>query len=115
MDLSEVNRMVYVDDMYKYPMGKYRNMCMSHMIADTTEELLDMARKIGVKVKWIQNPGQPKREHFDICASKRALAIRNGAVAVTMQELALLDRDPQTGRLAKRVVSPGKGEPLLKR
>ena len=99
--------MVYVDDMYRHPMGRFRNMKMSHMVADTTEELLDMARKIGVRVKWIQNPGHPK-EHFDICVSMRASAIRNGAVAVTMQELALLDRDPQTGRLVKRI-SPGKG------
>lgn len=26
--------------MYKIPMGKFRNMKMSHMIADTTDELL---------------------------------------------------------------------------
>ena len=100
--------MVYVDDMYRHPMGKYRNMKMSHMVADTTEELLDMARKIGVQVKWIQCKGLP-REHFDICASKRSLAIKYGAVSVTMQYLANLDRDPSTGRLVNRVVSPGKG------
>jgi Protein of unknown function (DUF4031) len=106
----------YVDDMYKYPIGQYRNMKMSHLIADTTEELLEMARKIGVKVKWIQNQGQPTREHFDICASKRTLAIRNGAVAVTLQELALMERDPVSGCWRKRELSPGKGQlPLLKR
>jgi hypothetical protein len=43
--------MVYVDDMYKSPMGQFGRMKMSHMIADTTEELLQMADKIGVKKK----------------------------------------------------------------
>jgi hypothetical protein len=99
--------MVYVDDMYKYPMGKYRNMCMSHMIADTTDELLMMARKIGVRVKWLQYPGQSKKEHFDICASKRALAIRWGAVPITRKELALMERDPVSGCWRKRELSPG--------
>jgi len=92
---------VYIDDA-NLP---YRNMRMNHMLADTTEELLDMARKIGVPVKWIQHPGNPKREHFDICSSKRKLAIRNGAVPVTYRELALMERDPKTGKL----VSPTKG------
>ena len=31
---------VYVDDMYKYPLGQFGRMKMSHMVADTTEELL---------------------------------------------------------------------------
>lgn len=65
---------VYVDD-ERIP---YRRMLMCHMLADTTEELLDMADKIGVQRKWIQCPGTPK-EHFDICLSKRAKAIQYGA------------------------------------
>lgn len=65
---------VYVDD-ERIP---YRRMLMCHMLADTTEELLDMADKIGVQRKWIQYPGTPK-EHFDICLSKRAKAIQCGA------------------------------------
>ena len=95
---------VYVDD----AMIPFRNMRMNHLISDTTEELLEMVRKIGVKVKWIQYPGQRNREHFDICAAKRILAIRNGAVSLSYRELALMDRDPKTGRLVKRI-SPGKG------
>jgi hypothetical protein len=89
----------------------YKNMKMNHMLADTTEELLDMARAIGVPVKWIQYPGNPKREHFDICSSKRKLAIKHGAVPVTYRELALMERDPKTGKL----VSPTKEQSLLKR
>lgn len=51
---------------------------MCHMIADTTEELLQMADNIGVKRKWIQYPGTCN-EHFDICFSKRQKAVRLGA------------------------------------
>jgi len=83
---------VYVDDMYLYPMGNYRGMKMSHMQADTTEELLAMVDKIGVARKWIQYPGIPGREHFDIALSKRELAIKNGAKSVTMREFAVISR-----------------------
>ncbi|NTS31315.1 DUF4031 domain-containing protein [Phyllobacterium sp. BT25] len=75
---------VYVDDMAA-PFG---NMIMCHMWADTDEELLAMADKIGVHRKWIQ--GHPTLSfgkhrgaswvHFDIAQSKRALAVRNGAI-----------------------------------
>jgi hypothetical protein len=66
-------------------MGNFRGMKMSHMIADTTEELLDMCRAIGVQLKWIQHKGTYK-EHFDIAKSKRNLAVRAGAVQVTMRQ-----------------------------
>lgn len=75
--------MIYVDDMQ----AGFRRMVMCHMIADTTEELLAMADKIGVQRKWIQCAGTCK-EHFDICKSKRVLAVRNGAKEVSQVELA---------------------------
>lgn len=77
---------VYVDDMYKNPMGRYGRMKMSHMIADSTRELLEMADKIGVARRWIQKAGTPD-EHFDIALGKRTLAVQNGAVEITMMEL----------------------------
>lgn len=73
---------VYVDDM-RAPFGR---MLMCHMAADSTAELLAMADAIGVARKWIQHPGTNK-EHFDICLSKRAKAVRCGAIEVTMREL----------------------------
>lgn len=77
---------VYVDDM-KAPYGR---MLMCHMAADSTEELLAMADTIGVARKWIQYPGS-KKEHFDICLSKRALAVKAGAIEVTRRELCARD------------------------
>ena len=77
---------VYVDDMYKSGMGQFGRMKMSHLIADTTEELLEMVDKIGVQRKWIQHAGT-KHEHFDISMAKRELAIKQGAIPLTMREL----------------------------
>ena len=73
---------VYVDDM-KAP---FRGMLMCHMAADTTGELLAMADRIKVSRKWIQYP-DTFRERFDICLSKRALAVSYGAEEVTQREL----------------------------
>lgn len=74
--------MVYVDNM-RAPFGRQ---IMCHMVADTTHELLHMAATIGVQSKWIQEAGT-SREHFDICLSKRALAVAAGAKEITMMEL----------------------------
>lgn len=68
---------VYVDDMR----AQFGRMVMCHMLADTTAELLAMADHIGVARKWIQHPGTPK-EHFDIALSKRALAVKAGAIEI---------------------------------
>jgi hypothetical protein len=56
------------------------------MVADSREELDRMADRIGVQRKWIQKAGTP-REHYDICLSKRRLAIRCGAQEISMKEL----------------------------
>lgn len=82
---------VYVDDMYRYPMGALGWMKMSHMIADSTEELVQMAMIIGVNPKWIQCAGT-NREHFDISLGKRKLAVENGAVEITIREMARMTR-----------------------
>lgn len=93
---------VYVDDMK----AKYGRMVMCHMIADTTEELLAMADKIGVHRRWIQRAGTPY-EHFDVALSSRAKAVEAGAIEITQMEvgrkirdksLALLDRSTRTKR-----------------
>lgn len=78
---------VYVDD-ERMPYGR---MLMCHMLADTTEELLAMADKIGVQRKWIQYPGTPK-EHFDICLSKRAKALQLGALDADREKVVSIVR-----------------------
>ena len=73
---------VYVDNMR----ARFGRMVMSHMIADTDDELLAMADKIGVARRWHQCPGTYK-SHFDISLSKRSLAILAGAVQISAAEM----------------------------
>lgn len=91
---------VYVDNMYTIPLGKFGNMKMSHLMADTTEELLSMVDKIGVQRKWIQNAGS-KLEHFDIAISKRKEAIKKGTIEVDMRKLAMaaINRETNNSKL----------------
>ena len=79
--------MVYVDDLYKYSIGKYGRMKMSHMLADTPDELLEMADKIGLDQKHIQFQGET-REHFDVSMKFRAKAVKAGAKEITWRESA---------------------------
>ncbi len=75
---------VYVDAM-RAPYGR---MVMCHMVADTPDELLAMADRIGVDRQWLQH-ADTHLELFDIALSKRRLAIQHGAISLTMRELAL--------------------------
>lgn len=83
----------YVDDMYLYPIGQFqrggRLYKMSHLIADTQNELLAMCIHIGVATQWIQYPGTP-REHFDITMTKRELAIKAGAIDIPYRTLSMM-------------------------
>jgi hypothetical protein len=77
----------FVDDFY----AGYGTMKMCHLISDTDAELFAMVDRIGVKRKWHQAP--PAHDsHFDICISKRKLAVEAGAVEVTAKQLAAMNR-----------------------
>lgn len=76
---------VYVDDMR----AEYRRMVMCHMLADSDEELHAMAQRIGLARRWHQKAGTV-HSHYDICSSKRAQAVRAGAVEIGRREVARL-------------------------
>lgn len=95
---------VYVDNM-RAPYGR---MIMCHMLADTTEELLAMADKIGVARRWLQYPGSPK-EHFDIALTKRAKAIECGAVEIDKYQLSALLKRKREALKQHRVDSDNTG------
>ena len=72
----------------------------SHLIADSQEELYEFAARLGLRRAWFQDPtvnGKPtpvkpgtraaENWHYDVTASKRALAIEPGAVAVSWRDL----------------------------
>lgn len=75
---------VYVD---KATNG-YGRMVMCHMVADTPDELHAMADRIGVARKWFQDPRtmNVSTPHYDICKSKRALAVTAGAIECERNE-----------------------------
>lgn len=73
---------VYVDDMYTVPMGEFRRMKMSHMMADTDAELHAMADRIGLKREWYQG------DHYDIAINTRKKAVKAGAVQISMAQMA---------------------------
>lgn len=61
-------------------------MVMCHMVADTLEELHDMAEMLGLKRSWFQNKRMP---HYDISKSVRARAVGLGAVEISSRELVM--------------------------
>jgi len=85
--------MVYVDHA-RLPLGR---MLMSHMVADSREELLAMAAAIGVDARWLQREGT-HAEHFDVCESMRASAIGRGAVPVSSRDIVRLIRGKRRAR-----------------
>ena len=67
---------VYVDDV-RHAFGR---MVMCHMWADSLEELLAMADRIGVARRWLQQPPKASWVHFDISLGKKAIALAAGAI-----------------------------------
>ena len=76
---------VYVDS----EKNSYGRMLMCHMMADTIEELHQMADQIGIKREWFQDGKYP---HYDLCQSKRKEAVRLGAKEVTAKEILKIAR-----------------------
>jgi hypothetical protein len=77
---------VYVDDMYLYAIGRFRGMRMSHLIADTADELHVFALRIGMKREWYQG------DHYDIPLPRRHDALAAGATAVTYRQCGMMRR-----------------------
>jgi hypothetical protein len=66
---------IYVDKTWHHgrtPNMPYPESC--HMMADTKAELLEFAQRLGLRPQWLH------KDHFDIVPSKRALAIKMGAL-----------------------------------
>lgn len=85
---------VYIDDMYKYPMGQFRRMKMSHMIADSDDELHAFAARIGMARSWFQG------DHYDVSKAKRDEAIKLGAIPISLRQCAAMSAMKRRGWLA---------------
>lgn len=79
---------VYIDEMvnYKKVIGRAGpEWC--HLVADSTQEILEFAERLHLQLRWIQNAGTAL-EHFDIGThEKRQLAVRFGAIEITRREM----------------------------
>ena len=71
---------VYVD----YAENRFGRMIMCHMVADTLDELHEMAAAIGMRRDWFQPGSTP---HYDLSKSRRALAIKNGAIEADRKKM----------------------------
>jgi hypothetical protein len=89
---------VYVDNI-KIP---WRGMLMSHMTADSVDELHEFAARLGLKRAWAQLPPEHSIPHYDVSEGKRQMAIRLGAVEEDWRSSEALDRH-QAMRLQHRV------------
>jgi hypothetical protein len=63
-----------------------------HMIADTVDELHVMAARIGLEQSWFQKPPRASFPHYDLRASKRALAVAAGAIEADRRQLVAVMR-----------------------
>lgn len=82
---------VYVDNAliaWKPPFNRYdRTWRMSHMFADTVEELHAFAQMLGLRREWFQCPPKATWEHYDVTKTVREKAIKAGAVQIQYREL----------------------------
>jgi hypothetical protein len=69
---------IYVDNV-KIP---YRGMLMSHMTADTLDEIHEMADRLDIFRKYFQYPPKTRFPHYDIPVDRRDMALALGAHAV---------------------------------
>lgn len=76
---------------------------MSHMLADSLDELHKMAASIGLRREWFQNHATP---HYDLCQTKRKAALRLGAIEIDRRQTVTLIRrwrvTNETGRAREK-------------
>lgn len=93
---------VYVDDVRH----RFGRMIMCHMWADSLNELMTMADRIGVARLWLQRPPKASWVHFDISLGRKTRALAAGAI--------LTDRYGPLEHLARVDVASGDGDRIEK-
>lgn len=81
---------VYVDPNMAWPPSKkWPFKSVSHMYADSVAELHTMAKRLGLKRIWCSDHTQPNSDllHYDLNASKRAQAVRFGAIETSHEHM----------------------------
>jgi hypothetical protein len=78
----------YVDALKSYPDAGLRYTEFCHLLADTREELHEIAEELGIPARYFQD--HPWRWHHDLPAPLRPRAIELGAKELTMHEVGAL-------------------------
>jgi hypothetical protein len=80
----------YVDTVREYPNAGLRFTGFCHLLADTRDELHDMADRLGIPRRFFQE--HPWRWHHDLPAHLREQAVALGAQELTMHQVGALLR-----------------------
>lgn len=106
---------VYVDPPVEYEhevkgyVGRTRERVLwCHMIADTPAELHAMAADIGLRREWAQT-SQRGDLHYDLVPTKRAIAIKFGAVQLKRFDFGRKLRELRAKAEAKQGEAPARG------
>ena len=84
---------VYVDSLRDYG---WRHGPSCHLIADSVDELMEFAVRMGLKREWFQAKSTP---HFDLTAEGRELAVQHGAIELGQRQLVAKIRELRKIRL----------------
>lgn len=80
---------VYIDELRTYERRGALSGEWCHMVADSTNELMRFADKVGIPRAWAQLPDKHRHyAHFDLRRSYRIMARRAGALEVSTLQLA---------------------------
>ena len=83
---------VYIDpETHCIPNGKYRWDTVTHLFADTEDELHRFASMIGMKREWFQNKESLK--HYDLNSNRRRMAIKAGAIQLNRKDAVMKWRE----------------------
>jgi hypothetical protein len=84
---------VYVDNLRDYG---WRHGPSCHLIADSVDELMEFAVRMGLRPEWFQAKSTP---HFDLTAVARDVAIKHGAIEIDQRQLVAKIRELRKMRL----------------
>lgn len=62
------------------------------MLADGLDELHEFGQRIGMRRAWFQEPPKASRPHYDLNESRRAVAVRYGAIEIDRRQTVELSR-----------------------
>lgn len=66
---------------------RHRTWFMSHLFADTDEELHAFAAKLGLQRNWHQRPPKASFSHYDVTDTVRKRAVALGVTTITWRQL----------------------------